>query len=780
MVDDPFEQPVQFLRAAGPRRGELLARLGLRTVGDLLWYLPRDVLDLTHVRAAQTLREGELATVRGAVVDLDARETSRSMSMVAVLLDCGDRQYVRGVWFNQPWMLRKFRMGETVLFSGKPKRSLGRWEFNNPRVEWIDSGPADAGAGAGVVPVYGLTEGLRADELRRVLRTAVDEFAPLAADPLPEIFRGEQRLPELKAALAGVHFPADMSQYEAARRRLIFDDLLEFQAGLALRRRAWRTNNVAPRLPTTAKIDARIRRLFPFDLTAGQTRAIREIVADLDSGRAMHRLLQADVGAGKTAVALYAMLVAVAAGYQTVVMAPTEVLANQHWTTVERALAHSRVKRILLTGRLTAAERRRALEGIRTGEIDLVVGTQAVIQADVQFHKLGVVVIDEQHKFGVMQRATFSGSGGEAPHVLVMTATPIPRSLCLTQFGDLDVSVIPEMPPGRQRVVTSRVRGSEPRRRAWEFVRKQLQAGRQAYIICPRVESGSVDFNPREPHPSPEVLPRGLKPTLPGVESGDGAADDSPVPPVAPAAPEFFPPLTKGGPGGVTAGVRTSNIEHRTSNVEPENPQPSLDTDLPESAEEVFRQVSAGELAGFTVGLAHGQMSHEEKAEAMYAFRTGETQVLVATTVVEVGVDVPNATLMIVGHAHRFGLSQLHQLRGRIARGKFQGYCFLFSESDAADAQQRLSALEKTADGFKIAEVDFELRGPGDVLGTRQHGELPLRVADIIRDADVLQEARAAAFELVETGALDQPEFAPLKLRVLERFGRLMELPQTG
>ena len=694
MPDDPFEQSVQYVRGVGPERAPLLEKLGLRTVGDLLWYLPRDILDLTDVRAVADLEEGTLQSVRGRVVDMDGRTLSRGRSMSAVLLDCGG-EYLRGVWFNQTWPLHRFRPGETVLFSGKPKRRDGRWEIGHPKIQWIDED--DPQATGGMLPRYGLTEGLKMHEMRRIVQAAVETHADLVPEYLPAEFREQQQLPVLSHAIRQIHLPVKVEQYEAGRHRLVFDDLLEFQLGLAMRRRVWKLSEPAPTLPTTAKIDSRIRRLFPFRFTAGQDQAVNEITADLVSGRAMHRLLQADVGAGKTAVALYAMLVAVTAGYQAVLMAPTEVLASQHWATVEEALAHSRVDRLLLTGNLTPAQRKQALSEIRSGDVQLIVGTQAVIQQDVKFSRLGLVVIDEQHKFGVMQRAHFS-AGDLSPHVLVMTATPIPRSLCLTQFGDLDITTVSDLPPGRQRVVTSRVPGPEARRRAFDFLRKQIRAGRQAYVVCPRIEE------------------------------------------------------------------TTGEKENRPS----------------ASAEQVYRQLSTGELKDFRVGLVHGQMDRRLKAGAMDSFRAGETQVLVSTTVVEVGIDVPNATLMVIYQAERFGLSQLHQLRGRISRGKFQGYCFLFSDTDLPEATSRLSALEATSDGFKIAEVDFELRGPGDVLGTRQHGDLPLKVADLLRDRDVLLEARKAAFRLVETGELDTPQFAPLKIRVLERFGQLMDLPKTG
>jgi ATP-dependent DNA helicase RecG len=699
MQDDPLQTEVQYVKGVGPVRAELFAKLGIFTAGDLLWDLPRDVLDLSEVRGARTLQEGVVVSVRGNVVDIDGRPISNGRTLVAVLLDCGDG-YLNGTWFNQPWVLKQFQIGQNVLFSGKPKRRSGRWQINNPRVQWLDEG--DVVTTGGVLPRYRLTEGLRMEDRRRAARGAVENFVEFVPDVVPEAYRKTQILPSVRDALSGVHCPKSLKEYTASRHRLLFDDLFEFQLGLALKRRMWRTEQAAPVLPTSTKIDSRIRRLFPFQFTEGQNAAIQQITADLASGRAMHRLLQADVGAGKTVVAIYGMLVTVAAGFQTAMMAPTEVLAVQHWEVIESVLGHSRVRRQLLTGQLTPAQRRDALDRIRNGEVDLVIGTQALIQQDVEFRNLGFAVIDEQHKFGVMQRAQFgmnsSAKPQAAPHVLVMTATPIPRSLCLTMFGDLDVTTIKELPPGRQKIVTTRVRGEQGRQRVWDFLRKQLATGRQAYVVCPRV---------------------GEKTEFEG------------------------------------------------------------DSELV-SAEATFQSLRNNELRGFSVGLVHGQMDRDLKNRTMDDFRNGEIQVLVATTVIEVGVDVPNATLMVILQAERFGLSQLHQLRGRIARGKFQGYCFLFSDSDSDDAGKRLWALESSTDGFHIAETDFEIRGPGDVLGSRQHGDMPLKVADIRRDAKVLEEARRAAFEVVNSGDVDSPEFAPLKVRVLERFGEWLHLPQTG
>jgi ATP-dependent DNA helicase RecG len=695
MPEPSLDTPVQFVRGAGPQRAELLARLEVRTVRDLLFYLPRDLLDLSHVSAVGDLKEGEVQTVRGRVVDLDGRQLAGGKSMSAVLLDC-EGEYLRGVWFNQSWVLRKFKHGDVVLFSGKPAFRKGRWELSHPRIQWLDAD--DSEAHGGLLARYGLTEGLKMHELRRLVRNVVDDFAALVPELLPADFREEAGLPPIGQALRQVHLPASAEEYAQGRRRLIFQDLLEFQLGLALRRRIWKVRGSAPRLPATTKIDARIRRLFPFELTPGQKLAIRDLSADLESGRAMHRLLQADVGAGKTVVAVYGMLVAVAAGWQTALMAPTEILAQQHWRTIDRLLAGSRVDRLLLTGELTAAARQDALTRIRSGTVQLVVGTQALIQKDVEFARLGFAVIDEQHKFGVMQRAGFRGADGTPPHVLVMTATPIPRSLCLTQFGDLDLTVMTDLPPGRQRVITSRVPPGAARDKAWEFIRRKLSAGRQAFIVCPRIAE---------------------------LEAPGDDADDA-------------------------------------------------------SAEQVFRRLSTAELDGFRVGLLHGRLRADERAAAMDDFRAGRTQALVATTVVEVGVDIPNATLMIVQRAESFGLSQLHQLRGRIGRGSFQGYCFLFSETVDPDAQSRLATLEIHAGGFEVAEADFRMRGPGDILGTRQHGDLPLEVADLVRDESELETARRHAFRLVESGRFDGPEFVPLKIRVLERFGTLLDLAGTG
>jgi ATP-dependent DNA helicase RecG len=698
--DDPLAKPAQFSRGVGPNRAKLLEKLGIETVGDLIVHLPRDVLDLTDVRAVHELVEKETQSILGTVVDRDSRITSTGKTMTAVLFQA-DTGFIRGVWFNQSYMLAKFQDGQRVVLSGKPKFRDRRWEFSHPHVQWL--GDDDDERGGGVLPKYGLTEGLRQHELRRIIRYAVEDAVEFVVDTWPDALRERLQVPSLAEGLRLLHMPRTMDEYHLGRRRVLLGEILEFQIGMALRQRYWRKSHISRPIEVSAKVDARIRRLFPFQLTAGQNETIREVTADLARNSSMHRLLQADVGAGKTAIAVYGMLAAIAAGGQAVLLAPTEVLARQHWQTIDDLLAESRVERRLLVGDQLAFERREILEGLASGRVQLAVGTQALIQDRVRFANLQFAVIDEQHKFGVRQRASFSTTEGFSPHVLVMTATPIPRSLCLTQFGDLSLSTIKELPPGRAKVITARIRGPGARRKMWNHVRQQLDAGRQVYVVCPRV--GETPDDDEVPLNEP---------------------DDTPA------------------------------------------------------AESVYATLSKGELRDYRVGLVHGRLPRELKQQAMDDFRDGETQVLVSTTVIEVGVDVANASIMVIQQAERFGLSQLHQLRGRIGRGRHVGYCFALSEADTPEAAKRLNAFESISDGFQLAEVDLEIRGAGDVLGVRQSGSLPFQHADPARDKELFEETHAVAQQLVDRGDIDEPEYAMLKVAVLERFGALMELPHTG
>jgi len=690
-ADDPLQRTVQYLKGVGPARLALLERLGIQTIGDLLFHFPRSYEDLSDVRPIADLKEGALQTVQGEVVEIVGKELANGRCLVSVVLSDGGRTCLEGVWFNQVYAAKRFRYGQHVAFSGKAKWFRDHWQMSSPRVQVLD-GAANDGESR-IVPVYPLTEDLRADQLRLILRHAVDEFAHHLAERLPDALRTQHRFPDAPQALRDVHFPGTLPAARAARRRFIYEEFLILQLALALRRRDLRDRQRAPVLPVTPQIDARIRRLFPFRLTADQDRAIAQITGDLGSDRPMQRLLQADVGAGKTAVAVYALLVTVANKHQAAIMAPTEVLARQHWRTLDRYLAHSRVRRLLLTGALSSRERRDALTQIRTGEVDLVVGTQALVQSDVQFARLGLVVIDEQHKFGVNQRGRVRRLGVD-PHYLVMTATPIPRTIALTVFGDLDTSIIRQLPPGRRAVVTRWLQENQ-RDRLYNQLRTALRERRQAYLICPLVaESETLDLK---------------------------------------------------------------------------------------AAEQTHTELSEGPFRDFRVGLLHGRMDEQAKDEVMQRFHGGTIDLLVSTQVVEVGVDVPNATLLVVEHAERFGLSQLHQLRGRVSRGTVAGECYLFAHPGTDDARERLRAFTRTADGFVLAEQDARLRGIGEFFGTRQHGLGELRVGDLIADRELLQLARKDAFALVAGDAgLRRPEHALLRRAVLDRYGQTLDLPEVG
>jgi ATP-dependent DNA helicase RecG len=688
---DSLKKEVQFLKGVGPARAELLAKLGIRTVGDLLFHFPRSYDDLTDIRPMGEITAGTLQTVQGEVVEIEGKRLADGRCVVSVVIADKTGKVMEGIWFNQPYAAERFRFGQRLAFSGKPKRFRDHWTMSNPRVQPLDGD--ERGAEPQVLPVYPLTEGIRGEQLRPLLQQALERYAGLVEDVLPAELRARRSLPEAERALRDLHFPETVAQGNVARRRFIYEEFLILQVALAVRRRELRDRQQAPKLPLTPGIDAHIRRLFPFSLTGDQNRAIAAICKDLARERPMQRLLQADVGAGKTAVAVYALLVAVANKHQAVLMAPTEVLARQHWRTAEAYLAHSRVRRLLLTGGLAAKQRRQALEDIRAGQLDLVIGTTALIQEKVHFAKLGLVVIDEQHKFGVNQRARMRKLGVD-PHYLVMTATPIPRTVALTVFGDLDTSTIRELPPGRQPVVT-RWHSEKQREQVYQRLREGMTAGRQAYFVCPLVE------------------------------------------------------------------------ESETTDVK--------------AAEQTFAELGSGPFRDFRIGLLHGRMSDEGKDRVMEQFRRRELDLLVTTVVIEVGVDVPNATLMVVEGAERFGLSQLHQLRGRVSRGAVAGECYLFTTVTTAEAQTRLRAFCRTTDGFALAEQDARLRGVGEFFGTRQHGVSDLRVGDLIADRDLLELARHDAFELVSLDAgLKRPEHARLRRAVLERYGKTLELAEIG
>lgn len=692
-MDRELDQSVQFLKGVGPARADVLRRLGILTVLDLLFHLPRSFDDLSDVRPVDQLVEGALQTVHGEVVEVLGDETATGKQIVRIVIADEKGSVVEGIWFNQPWIARQFRFGKKFAFSGKPKWYRDHWQMPNPRVQAVDE---EEGQETKVLPVYALTEELRADQLRLLLKQAVERHAGQVPEVLPEHFLQMHAFPGMADALRQVHFPTSVQQGRQAKNRFIYEEFFVLQVALALRRRELRDRRQAPRLPTTAAIDEHIRKLFPFPLTRDQNQAVVALRKDLGGDRPMQRLLQADVGAGKTAVAVYALLVTVANKHQAALMAPTEVLARQHWQTLETYLAHSRVRRLLLTGSLTAAQRRKALEAIRTGTVDLVVGTQALVQEDVQFNRLGLVVIDEQHKFGVNQRARIRRLGVD-PHYLVMTATPIPRTIALTVFGDLDVTIMREQPPGRKGVAT-RWLNEKQRDFIYEKVRERVREGRQGYIVCPLVaESETLDLK---------------------------------------------------------------------------------------AAEQMYVQLKEGPFRELRLGLLHGRLDDRTKQEVMDRFRRHDLDLLITTVVIEVGVDVPNATLMVLEHADRFGLSQLHQLRGRVTRGPAQGECYLFAKAGTAgteETRERLGIFCRTSDGFILAEEDARLRGLGEFFGTRQHGLGEFRVGDPLLHRDLLETARQDAIHLVsEDAGLKKPEHAALRAVVFERYGKTLELAEVG
>ena len=650
--------PVQFLKGVGPQRAALLERLGLKTAADVLFFFPRAYEDQSQLRAIEELTEGQATSVSGVIEEIDARTSAEGRSVLGVLVRQGTR-HIRALWFNQPYLREKFVIGQRIVLSGVPRQRGLRWEMPHPRFQLLAED--EQAAGGQILPVYPLTEGIAQHQIRRLVRTVVDQYADVVEEVFPAHLLAQWSLCTIQEALRGIHAPASPAELERARHRLVYQELLVLQLAVALRRLKARQESRAPCLPATAKIDARIMRLFRYELTADQRQAIREVAADMERNIPMNRLLHGDVGTGKTAVAQYAMLLAVAHGYQAVLMAPTEVLARQHARTLQQDLQQSQVRIGLLTGTLTNAQRRDLLDAIGEHRIDLIVGTHAVLQSDVQFARLGLVIIDEQHRFGVKQRAALRQAGLD-PHYLVMSATPIPRTVTMTLFGDLDLSTLKQGPPGRQ-IVHTYLGTPVQRPRWWEFFRKKLREGRQGYVIAPLVDESSSES--------------------------------------------------------------LANVE------------------------KMFEQLVNDELEAFRVDLVHGQQRPLEKDTAMEAFRQGKTQVLVATSVVEVGIDVPNATLMTLESGERFGLAQLHQLRGRISRGAHAGYLCVFTTSTSKDAQERLEAFREVTDGFELAEIDFRLRGPGNLFGSQQHGLPPLRIADLQRDAELVQKARTDAQNLV-------------------------------
>jgi ATP-dependent DNA helicase RecG len=710
--DDVLSTPLQFLKGVGPRKAADLKRAGLITVEDLLYRLPFRYEDRSRMQPIASLRPGQRAAVLGEIKSAHVATTRRRGFKIFHAVVADRSGAIRCSWMNQAFLADVLKPHLQVVIFGDVKLDSSGLHFLNPeyellagaeraerveqagpeRADQVEEGSELATVHTGrVVPFYEKTGTVTPNMQRRLVRSALDALSHDVLDPLPRELRERLQLVPRRVALEEAHFPSTDDSVDAlnafrspAQRRLIFEEFFLFQIGHAWRRRAM-GDELKPYVPT---VDDRIRasaaRVLPFKLTPGQREAVKEIVDDMRQPRPMNRLLQGDVGAGKTIVALLAGIVAMENGLQVAFMAPTEILAAQHYGNIARLLASSRFRVDMLTGSTPGLHKHTLLAHIERGTTNLVVGTHALVQEKIKFHKLGLVVIDEQHRFGVAQRAALRAKGLR-PDVLLMTATPIPRTLALTDYSELDVSKIGDLPPGRKPVRTW-VKPESRRDEIYQFMREQLDAGRQAYIIYPLVEeSEKIDLK---------------------------------------------------------------------------------------SATEMADHLQAEVFPAYRVALLHGRMKQDVKDRVMHAFVSGQVHVLVSTTVVEVGVDVPNASVMVVEHAERFGLSQLHQLRGRIGRGQWESHCILLYQSPWTDeARERLKVMSDTRDGFVIAEKDLELRGPGDFFGTRQSGLPKLRTGDLVRDRDLMEQAHHEARQLVDQGGLTPELMEFVQARWQEQFG---------
>jgi ATP-dependent DNA helicase RecG len=686
-----LDRPAQYLKGVGPRRAEQLDRLGIRSARDLVFHVPRRYEDASTVAAIASLEVGMDVTVIGEVVSKGVLPTRKGLRIFQAVIRDGTG-LIECSWPGQPFLDRAIRKGDRLLVSGPVRFFHGR-QIQPREYVVLDQGDAPGDAGR-VLPIYPSTEGLSQRMLRLILGQNLDRLLPLMVEqePFPAEHLNRLGLPPLAEALTTLHNPPSIAAAERARRRLAYGELFFLQLLHARAHRQATRERAGIAFRRTNELIRPFHERLAFDLTGAQKRAVREIFADMTAGHRMNRLLQGDVGSGKTVVALLAMLLAAESGYQAALMAPTELLAEQHARTIRQLLDGIDIQVALLVGRRTAGEREAARQALADGRARLAIGTHALIQEGVEFAALGLAVIDEQHRFGVRQRMQLAALGQE-PDVLVMSATPIPRSLALTLYGDLDMSVLDERPPGRKPVRTG-IREGDARRKVWEFVREEVAAGRQAYVVYPLIEeSEKID-------------------------------------------------------------LKAASAEYET-----------LRTDV---------------FPDLRVGLMHGQLPAERKDEVMQAFVTGEIDVLVSTTVIEVGIDVPNATVMVVEHAERFGLSQLHQLRGRIGRGAEQSWCVLMS-GGGREARERLAVLARTDDGFEIARADLRLRGMGDLFGSKQHGLPDFRFFDPWQHEDLLARAREEARAVIDADPeLERPEHRRYRDELAQRYGERARLFEVG
>ncbi len=669
-----LDTDIKYLKGVGERRAAMLSRLGVSDVNALVRLYPRVYEDWSRIKSINEAQIGEICCIKG-IVGSPVRKNLIRKGLTLYKTEITDGSGIMGITiFNSRFAAEKLTEGDEFLFFGRVGGNLYRKEMNSPEIE-----PAE-GADR-IRPIYPQTHGLNSKMIEKLVRTALTECRDELVDPIPLWLREKYCLMNLPDSLWNIHFPKSPDYLEEARRRLIFEELLILQLGLEKMRSQTQKN--AGAIIERDFSDEYFSHL-PFSPTGAQRRAVKEAMRDMMSGRQMNRLLQGDVGSGKTAVAAALVYSAAKNSMQSALMAPTEVLAEQHYKTFLKLFEGCSINVELLTGSDTAAQKRRKKEALKAGEIDLLIGTHAIIQSDVEFKSLALVITDEQHRFGVEQRNAL-GEKGKNPHLYVMSATPIPRTLALIIYGELDISILDELPPGRQKIETYAVT-SELRQRAYNYVKKHLDAGRQGYIICPLVDEGESD------------------------------------------------------------------------------------TELA-SAVKYADKLQRGDFRGYTVGLMHGKMKSADKKKVMESFSNGETQLLVSTTVIEVGVDVPNAVIMVIENAERFGLSQLHQLRGRIGRGQYKSTCILITDAKNDTAQRRMKVMETTTDGFKIADEDLKLRGPGEFFGSRQHGLPEMKIADMLEDRSTLEETQRAAKEIMARDPeLSSPESTALKNEIQRLF----------
>lgn len=699
-----LKTPVRYIKGVGPKKSEVLARAGIRTIEDILYYLPRRYEDRSSITALKDLKPGSSCMVQGEIITAGLRR-SKSGAPIFQIAITDTTGIVHAIWFNQPYLADKLKKGEKVVLYGRVEQ-YDKLQMVQPEYEVLEKEIASARLKSGgprndvnmgrIVPIYPLTEELTQKYLRGLVFSAISEHDKVITEKLPTYIRAREKLVDIRFAIHNIHFPKNFEMLEKAYNRIVFEEFFILQMALAIRKKGLAVQDIASGLMIKGgELSESFKKALPFELTEGQKKAIADIERDMSSGKPMNRLLEGDVGSGKTVVAAHALVLAIESGFQAVIMAPTEVLARQHFLGLSELLMPLGINVVLLIGGMDPKAKKALYSQIQGGAVNVIVGTHALIQEAIEFKKLGLAIIDEQHKFGVEQRAILRNKGYN-PHVLIMTATPIPRTLALTVYGDLDISVIKELPKGRKPIATYWVE-EDKRYEVYEFVNEELKKGRQAYVVCPLIGQGQ--------------------------------------------------------------GSRVKG----------------------QGAVETFERLKGEIFTGFEVGLLHGRMSSKEKEKVMREFKKGKINVLVSTIVIEVGIDIPNATVMLIENADRFGLSQLHQLRGRIGRGEHESYCILLANPKTDAAAQRLKAIEGTLDGFEIAEVDMDIRGPGELFGTRQHGLPEIKFGNIAKDFGIMESARKAAFALIDR----DPKFAEehhrmLKQSLYERFRGKMELIRVG